>query len=45
MKEWNVYVNGECIGTIFDTTENGARCSALCKYDIPDDAELSVSLR
>lgn len=43
MKEWAVYVEGAYVGTVHETSESTARCAALCKYDIPGDAEFSVS--
>jgi len=45
MKEWNVYVDGRYVGTVQEKTEEQARLAALSKYDVPDDADLSVSRR
>jgi hypothetical protein len=45
MKEWNVYVSGRYIGTVQETTEDAARAAAFSKYDIPEDADVSVSRR
>jgi hypothetical protein len=43
MKEWYVYVNGKCVGTVFEKTEEYARLAAFHKFDIPEDAEISVN--
>lgn len=45
MKEWNVYVDGRYVGTVNEETEALARLAAFSKYDVPDDAELSVARR
>lgn len=42
MRSWYVYVDGCCVGTVQETSEELARCAALCKFDISADAELSV---
>jgi hypothetical protein len=48
MVEWNVYINGEYIGTVFARSEETARCAALSQFDVSgpsEDAEISVSRR
>ncbi len=45
MYEWNVYVNGKFIGTVNETCESSAICGAHAKFDIDDDARVSVSKR
>lgn len=45
MREWNVYVNGSCIGTVNETDESAAINAAYSKFDIGDDDSVSVSLR
>lgn len=45
MIEWNVYVNGRYVGTVQETTEELARCAALSQFDVPDNADISVSRR
>lgn len=45
MKEWNVYVDGRYVGTVNEKTEALARHAAFSKYDVPEDADLSVSRR
>lgn len=45
MKEWDVYVDGRFVGTVHEKTEALARLAALSKYDLPNDADLSVSRR
>ena len=45
MKEWDVYVDGRHIGTVNETSEEYARCAALCKFDIAAESDLSVSRR
>lgn len=34
MKDWNVYAEGEHIGTVSEDTKELARCAALSKYSI-----------
>lgn len=34
MRNWNVYDEGEHIGTVSEDTEELARCAALSKYGI-----------
>lgn len=43
MKEWYVYVNGKCVGTVHETSEELARCAALHKFNIRVNDDLSVS--
>lgn len=45
MVEWNVYVDGRFVGTVHETSEENARCAAWSKFDLPEDAEISVSKR
>lgn len=45
MFEWNVYVNGQYVGTVQEASEDAARCAALSKFDPPEDASISVSRR
>lgn len=45
MKEWNVYADGRYLGTVHETTEEAARTAAFSKFDIPEDADVSVSRR
>ena len=34
MRTWNVYAEGEYIGTVSEATEELARCAALSKFGI-----------
>lgn len=45
MKEWDVYINGWYVGTVYETNEENARCAAIYKFDIPSDADFSVKQR
>ncbi|EPU9135631.1 hypothetical protein ACV0PV_006158 [Pseudomonas aeruginosa] len=45
MKEWNVYADGRYLGTVHETTEEAGRAAAFSKFDIPEDADVSVSRR
>jgi hypothetical protein len=45
MSEWNVYVNGKYIGTVQARDEDDARMAALCRFEVPEDASVSVSRR
>ena len=45
MKIWDVYVDGMWMGTVQETTESNARCAALSKFEVPNDATLSVKAR
>ena len=45
MVEWNVYVDGKYVGTVFARTEEAARCAAWSQFDPPEDASVSVSKR
>ena len=42
---WNVYVNGKFIGTVNETCESSAICGAFAKFDLDEDARVSVSKR
>ncbi len=43
VRRWTVYVDGKFKGYVSETTEANARCAAITVYDIPVDAEFSVS--
>lgn len=45
MVEWNVYVDGTYVGTVFARGESEARTAALYKYYVPEGGELSVARR
>ncbi|MEQ7817040.1 hypothetical protein [Xanthomonas hortorum] len=45
MVEWNVYVDGQYVGTVHENSKEAARCAALSKFDPPEDADISVSKR
>lgn len=45
MIEWNVYADGCYVGTVHAVTEDAARLAALSRYEIAEDAGLSVSRR
>lgn len=45
MVEWNVYVRGRYVGTVFAESEERARLAALSDFDIDDEADISVSKR
>lgn len=43
--EWNVYVDGKYVGTVFESSEDQARCAAWSTFDLPEEASVSVSRR
>lgn len=45
MFEWNVYVNERYVGTVNARDESEARCAAMSRFDVAEDAEVSVSKR
>ena len=45
MIEWNVYVDGRYIGTVDARSEEFARLAAWSTFDLPEEANVSVSKR
>ena len=45
MVEWNVYVRGRFVGTVFAESESSARHAAFSDFDIDREADISVSKR
>lgn len=45
MIEWNVYIKGFYMGTVFAKNESDARLAALSDFDIDEEADISVSKR
>ena len=45
MAEWNAYADGRYLGTVNAVNEDDARCAALSKFDVDEDAAISVSRR
>ena len=44
-KEYDVYINGEFVGTVFASSESEARCAAWSTFDPDESAEISVNRR
>ncbi len=45
MTEWNACADGRYLGTVNAANEGDARCAALSKFDVDEDAVISVSRR
>ena len=45
MVEWNVYIDGKYVGTVFAGSEEEARCASWSQFDPAEDSDLSVSRR
>lgn len=45
MKEWYVFINGKCVGTVNETSEALARMAAMHKFTVGDDDDLMVGLK
>jgi hypothetical protein len=45
MVEWNVYVSGRFVGTVFADSESSARNVAFSDFDIDSEASISVVRR
>ena len=45
MKEWYVFINGKCVGTVNETSEALARMAAMHKFTVGDAGCFRISLR